>query len=632
MNTSLKGSGLKGAAAIAVSVFALAVASAGGAQAQPSESTRNSAQVRATAIPGKHAYERSVDALLAADLDDILSRARNAGPGDPPGPAEGAVLVMDELAAGRPSSARARLDTLPERYRGGARSLLEPWLSLAEGDKNTAQALARTGQDDLPGRLGPLLPALLSETSGDLAGADAAYDRLIATLDTKPPGEDEPASMEEALGNLLASQTTQILYRAALVKHRLGKKEEARATYALVEGFAPNSPDTAINIARLERGEPPMEPPLDYVRGLARWSLFLSEEFGRSEGLAQVLSDPVRKEGLVSPSSALFAQMGIALDPSATDWALGSGYTLLEADGVAGAERIFRRIPANSAYGPDAAIGLAEVALKRGDESRAAAEARRALQISGDRWTIALSAASVLTRANKEAPALAAFDTALARAKTGRNKADILIARASANNFFGRQDNAVADGRAAIAADDRAAIKIAVIGYLMEHPDGWTEAVRLGRQLLAEKPDSVARLNQLGYTLIHRPEGLEEGYRLLTRGVALGETDFAVIDSLGWAYYLYGDFDEARRLIERANELSPEPVAEILDHLGDIAWRQDRQDDAREAWRKALDAKPEARRRVSLTEKIAKGLTTPAPERRTPPVVEPLKPGQRSDT
>ena len=47
--------------------------------------------------------------------------------------------------------------------------------------------------------------------------------------------------------------------------------------------------------------------------------------------------------------------------------------------------------------------------------------------------------------------------------------------------------------------------------------------MKLGRELLQERPESVARLNQLGYTLIHRPEGLEEGYRLLSRGVALGE-------------------------------------------------------------------------------------------------------------
>jgi hypothetical protein len=35
---------------------------------------------------------------------------------------------------------------------------------------------------------------------------------------------------------------------------------------------------------------------------------------------------------------------------------------------------------------------------------------------------------------------------------------------------------------------------------------------------------------------------------------------------------------------------------------------------------------------VSLADKIANGLKTPAPERRTPPELQPYTPGQRSDT
>ena len=188
------------------------------------------------------------------------------------------------------------------------------------------------------------------------------------------------------------------------------------------------------------------------------------------------------------------------------------------------------------------------------------------------------------------------------------------------------------DGRAAVAVDGRSEIKIAAVGYLLEYPDGWTEAVRLGRELLSERPESVSRLNQLGYTLIHRPEGLEEGYRLLSRGVTLGENDYAVVDSLGWAYYLYGDFEQAEALIARADELSPEPIGEILDHLGDVQWRQGKQDEARATWRRAIEAKPEVQRRTSLSDKIANGLKTAAPERRTPPVLLPYTPGQRSDT
>ncbi|MDX2234631.1 MAG: tetratricopeptide repeat protein [Hyphomonadaceae bacterium] len=617
------------AAALAMTALA-ACASVSSAQGGPS---RNSAAVQATAARPDRAYPKTTDAILAADLNAVITKAREpSGAAGPTNAATAALVIMDELAAGRPSSARAMLDTLPDRYRNGASDLLEAWIILAEGDAAAALTRARAAAPSMPGRLGLVMEPLVAEAAGDLATAETLYAGVEKTLDLKPPSEDEPGSLEEALAQLSAPQTTQIVYRMALVKHRLGKREDARRLYDVVEDFAPHSPDVAANVVRLERGEPPLEPPLDTVRGLGRWSLFLSEEFGRTEGLAQALADPTPQHGLVSPASALFAQMGVALDPAATDWMLGAAYTLVRADGLVGAERLLKRIPTDSAYGPDAAIGLAEVALEQDNTGRAVSEAQRAMRLAPQRWTIALSAASLLTRADRDAAALAAYEAALAAAPTPRDRADILISRAAAHNYFGRVERAVDDGRAAVATDGRSEIKIAAIGYLIEYPDGWPEAVKLGRELLVEKPESVARLNQLGYTLIHRPEGLEEGYRLLSRGAALGENDYAVVDSLGWAYYLYGDFEEALRLIERADELSPEPIAEILDHLGDVHWRMGKPDEARSAWRRALDAKPEARRRASLTAKISNGLTTPAPERRRPPVLEPFTPGQRSDT
>lgn len=622
----------------AIAATALMAALAGGMAAcatgggTDAASARNSPAVRATAAPGARAYEKTTDAILAADLDSVVARARAAGSGGPSNAAVASIVVMDELAAGRPSSARAMIDTLPDRYRGGAGDLLEPWVLLAEGDAAKAVSRATEGAPRLPGRLGNVMVALVQEASGDLAAAEQTYARIEQTLDVAKPSEDEPNNLEEAIRQLAAPQTTHILYRAALVKHRLGKKEDALRLYGLADQFAPNSPDIDVNEARVSAGQPPFEPALDPTRGLGRWALFLSEEFGRTEGLAQALSDPTPQEGLVSPSSALFAQIGIALDPSATDWTLGAAYTLMGAKGYAGAERLIRRVPAGDVYAPDAAVALGELFVRQDQNAKAAAEAQRAMRLAPDRWTIALSAASVLTRAGQDAPAIAAYDAAFAKATQPRDRATVLIARASAHHYFGRVESAVADGRAAIAADRRADIRIAAVSYMLDYPDGWTEAVRLGRELLTEKPESVSRLNQLGYTLIHRPEGLEEGYRLLSRGVALGQHDYAVIDSLGWAYYLYGDYEQALALIERSNELSPQPNAEILDHLGDVYWRLGQHDDARETWKKALAAKPEARRRATLTAKVAEGLTTPAPERRRPPTLEPFTPRQRSDT
>ena len=175
--------------------------------------------------------------------------------------------------------------------------------------------------------------------------------------------------------------------------------------------------------------------------------------------------------------------------------------------------------------------------------------------------------------------------------------------------------------------------RLLYVSILMDDPNGWQEGIREARSLFAEQPDSVLRLNALGYALIQRPEGLEEGYRLLWRGFNNGQQDYAVIDSLGWAYYQYGHFEQARALIERANDLSVgDPNAEVLDHLGDIYWRLNRRDEARAKWREALAARPDAIRRASLERKVSRGLTAAAPRVRELPRVDlPQGPSRREE-
>jgi tetratricopeptide (TPR) repeat protein len=592
----------------------------------------NSSFVRSTALEGAlRDYSQTNDAILAADINAILAKARTKKEDQLSNAAIATILVLDEIAAGRPAQARELIEQVPERYRPGVQEIAGAWVALADGDRTAALSRSRTAKNSLPARIGALLPALVQEASGDLAGAAETYARLIATMDVTAPPEGEPSNREEALRSLAAPQTTQILYRAALVSHRLGAVSEANRLYNLVKTFAPNSPDTNLNVARLARGEGPLEPSLDPVRAMGRWSLFLAEEFGRNDALAQMVTDPT-KDGLTSPSGALFAQFGVALDPSAHDWILGAAYDLLGADGLDGAARLARRIKDTSVFAPEGALVLAEIALRRKTDGQAAEAAKRALRLAPERWQIALASASVLTRSGQDREAIEAYGKALAAAPEAKDKAEVLVGRAAAHHFFGRLDEALVDSRKALATDANEEVRLSVVGYMKDSPEGWTEAVRIARELLSLQPDSSSRLNQLGYTLIHRPEGLEEGFRLLFRGVERNSSDFAVTDSLGWAYYLFGDFEEALSLIERSIELSPEPIAELHDHHGDVLWRLGQQELARDAWRKALDARPEAFRKRDLDAKLANGMTTPAPVKRRPPTMAPLQPTERSDT
>jgi Flp pilus assembly protein TadD len=84
------------------------------------------------------------------------------------------------------------------------------------------------------------------------------------------------------------------------------------------------------------------------------------------------------------------------------------------------------------------------------------------------------------------------------------------------------------------------------------------------------------------------------------------------VDSLGWAYYRLGRFEDAVKELERAIELRPEdPV--INDHLGDAYWKVDRRLEANFQWRHALDLKPEPEDAPKIQAKLTEGIKEDTP-------------------
>lgn len=596
----------------------------------------NSQPVVATAparAAANRTYDQPMDALVAADLDYLVTDARRAFTGGDRSLARGMLVFLDDMAANRPRQARQTLTQINEAAGDDeAGDYFEPFLLVAEGQLNRAIERADASEDSLPAPLPAVMRALIYESAGRLNDAARTYTQIIAGLDTSPLPDGEPDSMEELQRVLAANRTTQTLYRAALVQHRLRNRAEAERLYNLVKVFAPHSPDVEANLARLARSQAPFEPALDARRGLGRWLTFLSDYLGQTDGIAAVLTAQGPITGIASPSSAMFLQFALALDPSADDWRLVAAGQVMAADGYDGAERLIAPIRADSPYGAEAELTRAAILLHRQEDQAAAAAATRAQTLDPNRWSVLASVGDVFRSANRPAEATAAFDRALTLASETKDRASILRYRAYAHRFAGDVPAAVRDARAALELDRTDDTRLMFVSILMDDPAAWTDAIREARVLFAERPDSVTRLNTLGYALIQKPEGLEEGYRLLWRGFLLGERDYAVIDSLGWAYYLHGAFDQARALIERANELTGnDENAEILDHLGDVYWRLNRQDDARTHWREALSARPDAIRRRALDAKLANGMTEPAPRTRALPQVE-LPSSQRDNT
>lgn len=588
-----------------------------------------------TAPPGAapdRTYASPDAALLEGDLDYLvreshLAIARNDGATHWP-----VLAYADAIEAGRFADARAALRGAAGGREGRLADLFEPFLLAAEGHADRAVERVDAGADNLPAPLPDMARGMIFEAAGRLDEAAAVYAAMLDTLDLEPPPDREPNTIEEFERALNATRVAHAVYRAALVRHRLGQADEARRLYGIVAEFAPRSADVERNLSLLTLGQGPVEPPLDPKRAAGRWLIAMSEFVTQSEALANALAENDPSDGLPSTSGAMFLQLGLALAPDANDWRLYAVRQVLDAGGIGGAERILNLMPADDVFAPDAEIMRAAIALERHDDAAAIAAAERAAALGAGRWAVVAASADVYRQAGRTDEAVLAYTRSLAMVEAPKDRAEILGYRAYAHRFGGDLPAATADMRAAYELDQSVDTRLLYVSILMDDPRAWRDGVQMARGLFAEQPDSVTRLNTLGYALIQQPEGLEEGYRLLWRGFNFGQTDFAVVDSLGWAYYLHGAFDQARVLIERANDLSSEPNAEIIDHLGDVYWRLDRRADARVQWQAALEARPDAIRRRALEQKLARGLTAAAPRQRELPRVDlPEGPAARED-
>ncbi len=94
--------------------------------------------------------------------------------------------------------------------------------------------------------------------------------------------------------------------------------------------------------------------------------------------------------------------------------------------------------------------------------------------------------------------------------------------------------------------------------------------------------------------------------------------DGYIVDSLGWAYFRLGNYDEAVKQLERAVELKPEDPT-INDHLGDAYWRVGRTLEAHFQWAHARDLKPRRRKICRRSRPSCKTACRTRPPRRPRP-------------
>ncbi|AEH90069.1 MULTISPECIES: tetratricopeptide repeat protein [Mesorhizobium] len=340
---------------------------------------------------------------------------------------------------------------------------------------------------------------------------------------------------------------------------RKGEKDKAISVLDQAEAFSPGKLEIVTLRDRIAKGDK-IDP-------------FVS---GPSDGASEILLDlaTALNRGGGEPFVRLYLQYALALRPD-SDAALVQLAAVAEQlkDGE-GAIALYRRIPDSSPLKQlsDLQLGLNLADLDRHDEAITHLKAFVDAHPNDMRAYLALG--GVYSSKEDFRSAANIYDKAVDALKTPT--------AANWNIFYQR-------------------------GIAYERLKEWPKAEPNFRKALELQPDQPQVLNYLGYSWVDMNTNLKEGLAMIQKAVDLRPSDGYIVDSLGWAYFRLGRFDDAVREMERAVSLKPEdPV--LNDHLGDAYWRVGRKLEATFQWNQARDLKPDPDVLATLQQKLMKGL------------------------
>jgi len=144
-------------------------------------------------------------------------------------------------------------------------------------------------------------------------------------------------------------------------------------------------------------------------------------------------------------------------------------------------------------------------------------------------------------------------------------------------------------------------------GVAEERSGQFDDSVTDLKKALELMPGQPQVLNYLGYSWVDRGENLEEAMAMIQQAVAAEPDAGYIIDSLAWALFRTGKYQEALEPMERASLLEPvDPI--VTDHLGDVYWMNGRKVEARYQWHRALAFEPTEKDAERIQRKLEVGL------------------------
>lgn len=126
-----------------------------------------------------------------------------------------------------------------------------------------------------------------------------------------------------------------------------------------------------------------------------------------------------------------------------------------------------------------------------------------------------------------------------------------------------------------------------VKGSIYERQKKYDSAEQEFKKILTSDPQNAMTLNYYGYMLADRGVRLDEALGYIKKAVELDPANGAYLDSLGWAYFKLGKYDQAEESLSKALQHTPNDPT-VQEHMGDVYQKTGRLKQAAAHWERAV--------------------------------------------
>jgi tetratricopeptide (TPR) repeat protein len=362
-----------------------------------------------------------------------------------------------------------------------------------------------------------------------------------------------------------------------------GRSEQAVAALRAFLAAQPGHPDAMMLLAEVYDG----------LGRTADATALLTDviQIDRDQFRARVmLADLHERNGRWKDAASVWGDL-VALGPRARSYRTRYATALVNAGDLDAGRRELINVTKDSPRDLSAWYLLSQVERRAGNAAGAEEAAKRIAEIDADdgRGPLALADAKIAAGDLKGAVAVLEPRVAAARENDVRNGTYTRMASnlALALQELGEQPRAIGVLEAAVRREPTDIDLQFELAAIYERSGRIDDAERAFRAVIAKDPQHAEALNYLGYMLAERGRQLDEAVALVKRALVLDAENPSFLDSLGWAYFKQGAYDNARDPLERAAAARPRNSV-IQDHLGDLYLRVKRYRDAVTAFDRAL--------------------------------------------